>query len=94
MDPRLKEHLWNSPIVRAALRKELLRSLIFIVIYVGANLCGRYFTDRSIEEGFLAGLVGAAVMAIYLFLCVVKAIRHVLEEDRVSMKADRRDESD
>lgn len=80
MDARLKTFLWRSSEVRSLLKKEALRIFTFIAVYLVTIVCFRYFTARSISEGFIGGIVGAFAILLMWLVAVVRTIRQVLRE--------------
>jgi uncharacterized membrane protein len=80
MDSRLLAHLWKSPEVRNALKKEALKLLLFVIIYVGSVGAFRYFTDRPIREGLLSAAFGAFAIVLAQSVAVIRTIRAVLRE--------------
>ena len=80
MDPRLRSHLWNSPDVRSALKREAIKLLLFVLVYIGSVGVFRYFTDKPIMEGLLSAAVGALAIVVAQFIAVVRTIRAVLRD--------------
>jgi hypothetical protein len=80
VDARLRTFLWRSGEVRSLLKKEVLRILTFIAVYLVTIVCVRYFTVRSISEGLIGGIVGAFTIFLIWLVAVVRTIRQVLRE--------------
>ena len=81
MNARLIQHLWTSPIVRAALKKEIVRLAVFIASGLIAIVCVRYFTGRSIQEGLFSSLIGVATVLVFWLVSVLRTVRRVLREN-------------
>ena len=80
MNPQLRSHLWKSPYVRGALKRESIKLLLFVLVYIGSVGAFRYFTDRPIKEGLLSALVGAFAIVVAQIIAVIRTIRSVLRE--------------
>jgi uncharacterized membrane protein (DUF485 family) len=81
MKTDLLKHLWSSADVRNAVRKEALRLLVFMVLYIGFIALGRYTEERSIQEGISSASIGVAAFSLMWVLSVIRTIRSVLREN-------------
>jgi hypothetical protein len=77
---QLAKHLLRSPHVRAALKKELWRLLVFVAIYVGVTAASRYFREKPIYEGVLSAAFGAAGVALLWLISAIRTVRAALRE--------------
>jgi hypothetical protein len=80
MNTKLAKHLWSSPSVRSALKKEALRLLLFIALYVGTSVVIRYVREKPIQEGIYSATLGMVFVALAWFLSCARTIRAVLRE--------------
>ena len=81
MKSDLAKHLWASTVVRSALKKEAIRLLMFIVIYIGTIAFIRYSKDESIQDGILSASVGMAAVTLAWLLSAIRTIRGALREN-------------
>jgi hypothetical protein len=80
MNLALAKHLWRSPAVRAALRKEFWRLLFFVVFYVGAVAASRSLRGLPLTEGLMAATVGAAAVILIWIISAIRTVRTALRE--------------
>jgi uncharacterized membrane protein len=81
MKSNLVKHLWASMEVRSALKKEAIRLLMFVVIYIGTIALIRYSKEESIQKGILSASVGMAAVTLAWLLSAIRTIRAVLREN-------------
>ncbi len=81
MDAALTKHLWRSPEVRSALKKEAGRLLLFAVIYVGTVALSRYVREKPMLEGIFSATLGAAGVFLMWLVSAVRTLRAVLREN-------------
>jgi hypothetical protein len=80
MNAKLAKHLLRSPHVRAALKKELWRLFVFVVIYIGVTAASRYFCEKPIYDGVLSASFGAAGVILLWLISAVRTLRAALRE--------------
>ena len=80
MNRELVRHLWQSPEVRTALKKELLRLLVYIVVGVGAVACFRVLREKPVAEGVLSASIGMLAVALAWLISVIRTVRAILRE--------------
>ena len=81
MKSNLAKHFWASTEVRSALRKEAMRLVIFVVIYIGTIALIRYSKEESIQDGILSASVGMAAVVLAWLLSAIRTIRIALREN-------------
>lgn len=80
MNTKLTKHLLKSPHVHTAVKKELWRLVVFVVIYVGAAAASRYFREKPVFEGVLSASIGAAAVLLMWLISAIRTLRAVLRE--------------
>ena len=80
MKTDLAKHLWQSPDVRRALRREAWRLVVVVVIWVGATAMMRYLREKPLVEGLWSAAVGVVVVATMWLVSAVQTLRAVLRE--------------
>ena len=80
MNAELARHICRSAAVRSGLKKEAVRLLVFVTIYIVSAACVRYFREKPIQEGVLSAAIGMAGVVLAWMISVVRIIRAVLRE--------------
>jgi hypothetical protein len=80
MNATLAKHLWRSPDVRRALKKEGWRLLTFAVIYVGTVAVSRSLREKPVFDGVLSTSIGAGAVALAWSVSALRTLRAVLRD--------------
>lgn len=80
MNANPAKHLWESPAVRHALKKEAVRLLWFVLLYVGAAALSRYIRDKPLFDGILSASIGAVAVGVIWLISAVRTFRAALRQ--------------
>jgi hypothetical protein len=81
MNSKLLLHLWKSPELRAALKKEVKWPVMFVCFSLLFAMAMRYFTDRPFLDGLDSLFVSLAAGLLVWVVSVFRTIRHVMREN-------------
>lgn len=73
-------HLWRSASVRKALGVEVLRLVIFLVVFIGSGVAVRLASDRALGDRLYDLLIGAATIFVFWLVQMVRTARQSLRE--------------
>jgi hypothetical protein len=83
MNAALVKYLWQSPVVRTSLKKELSRLLWFVALYIGTVAISRFVREKPMFEGVLSAIIGAVAVALMWLVSAVRTFRAVLRENEL-----------
>jgi len=81
MKTSLAKHLWTSPPVRSALRKEALRLFVFIALCLGFTAAASHFKGEPVRDGVVSAGIGLLAIVLVWILSVIRTIRAALRDN-------------
>jgi hypothetical protein len=83
MDVKLAKHLWRSPAVRSGFRKEAIRFLVFVGVYISVAVGMRYFREKPFQETVWSATFAMAGFVLAWLICAIRTVRAVLRQEKL-----------